>query len=105
MKYCGIDLHSNNAVVAVSDKQDRVRTTPGLNGDFYQVLSFSDRDADTVAALKGPPGARYNGGRIGRSRGGAKRNVDSSRAAVRANRRPCPTPASPGGGMASLRSQ
>src|ERR1700760_2977673 len=38
MKYCGIDLHSNNAVVAVSDKQDRVRTTPGLNGDFYQAL-------------------------------------------------------------------
>jgi hypothetical protein len=24
MKYCGIDLHSNNSVVLVSDEEDRI---------------------------------------------------------------------------------
>jgi len=28
-------------------------------GEFYQVLSFSERDENTVAILGGPPGARY----------------------------------------------
>ncbi|MFM0052469.1 hypothetical protein [Caballeronia grimmiae] len=39
MKYSGIDLHSNNAVVAVIDDQDRVLYSKRLNTDLRLMLA------------------------------------------------------------------
>src|SRR5262249_32319238 len=37
MKYCGIDLHSNNSVVVVSDEQDRIGLQKRLPNDLWQI--------------------------------------------------------------------
>ena len=37
MKYCGIDLHSNNSVVVVSDEEDRVVFHKRLPNDLEQI--------------------------------------------------------------------
>jgi transposase len=39
MKYCGIDLHSNNSVVVVSDEQDRVVLHKRLPNDLEQIVA------------------------------------------------------------------
>ncbi|KXU83836.1 hypothetical protein CI15_25185 [Paraburkholderia monticola] len=39
MKYCGIDLHSNNCVVIVSDEQDRVVYQNRLPNDLRQIAA------------------------------------------------------------------
>jgi transposase len=39
MKYCGIDLHSTNAVVAVIDDDDRLLYRKRLNNDLQQVVA------------------------------------------------------------------
>jgi hypothetical protein len=39
MKYCGIDLHSNNSVVVVSDEEDRIVFSKRLPNDLAQILS------------------------------------------------------------------
>jgi transposase len=39
MKYCGIDLHSNNSVVMISDEADRVVYSKRLPNDLSQVLA------------------------------------------------------------------
>ncbi|XYJ92193.1 Transposase IS110-like N-terminal domain-containing protein (plasmid) [Cupriavidus necator] len=39
MKYCGIDLHSNNSVVVVSDAEDRIVLQRRLPNDLGQILS------------------------------------------------------------------
>ncbi|MFM0558211.1 hypothetical protein P0D69_46105 [Paraburkholderia sediminicola] len=37
MRYCGIDLHSNNAVVVVIDDQDRVLYCKRLTNDLQLI--------------------------------------------------------------------
>ena len=37
MKYCGIDLHSNNSVVIVSDDEDRIVLQKRLANDLGQI--------------------------------------------------------------------
>ena len=37
MKYCGIDLHSNNSVVVVSDEEDRLLLQKRLLNDLGQI--------------------------------------------------------------------
>src|SRR5262249_18029958 len=37
MKYCGIDLHSNNSVVVVSDEQDRIGLQKRVANDLGQI--------------------------------------------------------------------
>lgn len=39
MKYCGIDLHSNNSVVMISDEADRVVYSKRLPNDLSQILA------------------------------------------------------------------
>ena len=39
MKYCGIDLHSNNSVVVVSDEEDRIVFSKRLPNDLAQILA------------------------------------------------------------------
>ena len=39
MKYCGIDLHSNNSVVLVSDEEDRIVLQKRLPNDLGQISS------------------------------------------------------------------
>ena len=40
MKYCGIDLHSNNSVVTVTDEDDRVVAEKRLPNDLSTILAF-----------------------------------------------------------------
>jgi transposase len=40
MKYSGIDLHSNNSVVTVSDEEDRVMAEKRLPNDLHRILEF-----------------------------------------------------------------
>lgn len=37
MKYCGIDLHSNNSVVIVSDEEDRIMFSKRLPNDLEKI--------------------------------------------------------------------
>ena len=39
MKYCGIDLHSNNSVVVISDETDRMLYSKRLPNDLTQILA------------------------------------------------------------------
>ena len=40
MKYCGIDLHSNNSVVVVIDDEDRVVAQRRLPNDLSRIIEF-----------------------------------------------------------------
>ena len=40
MKYSGIDLHSNNSVVTVTDEEDRVMAEKRLPNDLATILGF-----------------------------------------------------------------
>jgi hypothetical protein len=40
MKYSGIDLHSNNSVVTVTDEADRVVAEKRLPNDLPKILAF-----------------------------------------------------------------
>ena len=37
MKYCGIDLHSNNSVMVVSNEEDRIVFNKRLGNDLGQI--------------------------------------------------------------------
>jgi len=39
MRYCGIDLHSNNSVVVISDEQDRMLCERRLPNDLAQIVT------------------------------------------------------------------
>ena len=39
MRYCGIDLHSNNSVVVISDEQDRMLCERRLPNDLAQIVA------------------------------------------------------------------
>src|SRR5713101_2362226 len=51
MKYSGIDLHSNNSVVVVSDEVDRVHLANTAAIKRYEGLKHSDDDEDDAAYL------------------------------------------------------
>jgi transposase len=40
MKYCGIDLHANNSVVALTDHQDRVVAQKRLPNELAAIIRF-----------------------------------------------------------------
>ena len=42
MKYCGIDLHSNNSVVVIIDETDHMLYSKRLSNDLTQILSALD---------------------------------------------------------------
>lgn len=40
MKYSGIDLHSNNSVVTVTDEEDRVIAEKRLPNDLFKIVGL-----------------------------------------------------------------
>jgi transposase len=51
MKYCGIDLHSNNSVVAVTDDQDRVVAQKRLPNELATIIRFLEPWAGELAGV------------------------------------------------------
>ena len=51
MKYCGIDLHSNNCVVLVSDETDRVLTTKRLPNSLPDILAMLEPHKGEMAGV------------------------------------------------------
>jgi transposase len=51
MKYCGIDLHSNNSVVLVSDEEDRIVLQKRLPNDLAQILAALKPHRDELAGV------------------------------------------------------
>ncbi len=51
MKYCGIDLHSNNAVVIVSDEEDRVVFSNRLPNDLRQIGAALEPHREGLAGV------------------------------------------------------
>jgi transposase len=51
MKYCGIDLHSNNSVVLVSDEEDRLVLQKRLPNDLAQILAALKPHRDELAGV------------------------------------------------------
>lgn len=40
MKYCGIDLHSNNSVVTITDDEDRIVAEKRLPNEFGKIIGL-----------------------------------------------------------------
>src|SRR5665647_379103 len=51
MKYSGIDLHSNNSVVTVTDGEDRVIAEKRLPNDLAKIVGFLQPWRDELAAV------------------------------------------------------
>src|SRR6202162_2922019 len=51
MKYCGIDLHSNNSVVLVSDEEDRIVLQKRLPNDLGQIQAVLEPHRDELAGV------------------------------------------------------
>ena len=51
MKYCGIDLHSNNSVVVVSDEQDRIVFNQRLPNDLGQIRAALEPHREELAGV------------------------------------------------------
>ncbi|TRZ55180.1 MAG: IS110 family transposase [Rhodocyclaceae bacterium] len=51
MKYCGIDLHSNNSVVTVLDEEDRVVAEKRLPNDLVKILGLLAPWQDELAGV------------------------------------------------------
>jgi transposase len=51
MKYCGIDLHSNNSVVVVSDEQDRIVFNKRLPNDVGQIRAVLQVHREELAGV------------------------------------------------------
>jgi transposase len=51
MKYCGIDLHSNNSVVIVSDAEDRIVFNKRLPNDLGQIRAALDAHQEELAGV------------------------------------------------------
>ena len=51
MKYCGIDLHSNNSVVVVSDEEDRIVFNKRLPNDLGQIRAALEAHQDELAGV------------------------------------------------------
>lgn len=51
MKYSGIDLHSNNSVVTVTDDEDRVVSEKRLPNDLPKIVGFLSPWQDDLAGV------------------------------------------------------
>lgn len=51
MKYSGIDLHSNNSVVTVTDEEDRVIAEKRLQNDLAKIVGFLEPWRDDLAGV------------------------------------------------------
>ena len=51
MKYCGIDLHSNNSVVIVSDEEDRIVFNKRLPNDLGQIRAVLEAHREELAGV------------------------------------------------------
>ena len=51
MMYSGIDLHSNNSVVAIIDDADRIVAQKRLPNDATKIVSFLARWQDELAGV------------------------------------------------------
>ena len=51
MKYCGIDLHSNNCVVIISDEEDRIVLSKRLPNDLGQILAALEPHREELTGL------------------------------------------------------
>src|SRR6516165_11935393 len=51
MKYCGIDLHSNNSVVIVSDDEDRIVLQKRLANDLGQIRGALEPHREELAGI------------------------------------------------------
>src|SRR4249920_2784581 len=51
MKYCGIDLHSNNSVVIVSDEEDRIVFNKRLPNDLGQIRAALEAYREDLAGV------------------------------------------------------
>ena len=51
MKYSGIDLHSNNSVVTVTDEEDRVIAEKRLPNDLAKIVGFLQPWRDELVAV------------------------------------------------------
>ncbi len=51
MKYCGIDLHSNNSVVVVSDEEDRIVLQKRLPNDLGQIAAALEPHREELAGV------------------------------------------------------
>jgi transposase len=51
MKFCGIDLHSNNSVVIVSDEEDRIVFNKRLPNDLGQIRAVLEPHRDELAGV------------------------------------------------------
>jgi len=51
MKYCGIDLHSNNSVISVIDDADRVLAERRLSNDLTNILMFLSPWREEIAGV------------------------------------------------------
>jgi len=51
MKYCGIDLHSNNSVVIVSDEEDRIVFSKRLPNDLGQIRAALEPHREDLAGV------------------------------------------------------
>jgi len=51
MKYCGIDLHSNNSVVVVSDEDDRIALQKRLSNDLGQIRAALEPHRQELAGV------------------------------------------------------
>jgi transposase len=51
MKYCGIDLHSNNCVVIISDEADRVVFSKRSPNDLRQIRAALEAHREELTGL------------------------------------------------------
>jgi transposase len=51
VKYCGIDLHSNNSVVVVSDEEDRMVFNQRLPNDLGQIRPALEPHREGLAGV------------------------------------------------------
>jgi len=51
MKYCGIDLHSNNSVVIVSDEEDWIAYQKRLPNDLAQIVAALEPHQHELAGV------------------------------------------------------
>ena len=51
MKFSGIDLHSNNSVVLISDEADRIVYQKRLPNDLVQILGALERHRDELVGV------------------------------------------------------
>ena len=100
--YSGIDLHSNNSVVAVIDDGDRVVAQKRLPNDITKITGFLARWQDQLAGVVVEfdlqlvlAGRRTAGGRLPRAPGQYRRDQAVRRTEAQRGRDRCAAPGSP----------